>query len=746
MEKATAAKETKTVRKKKPAAKKTTSKKPAGEKAVKRKQTPNEIFSLDIGTRTVVGVLGHIDEDDAFHIDDAISLPHKSRAMTDGQIEDIAEVARISGDVKKRLEERNNIILTDVSIAAAGRALKTRRINAEIDIEDKGYINEEILKSLEMDAIASAQAELDGEEGNANINFYCVGHTVIKYFLDEYPIKSLLGHKGKKAAAEIIAAFLPDAVVESLYAVMDKNGLAVRSLTLEPIAAMNVIIPPEVRLINIALVDIGAGTSDIAISRDGSIVAYAMATVAGDEITEDIIRKYLVDFNTAEEMKQSASSEVIKYTNILGMEQEVSAAEFFKSLFPAVDMLADTIAKGILEANGEPPTAVFLVGGGSQVPELTKYVAEKLGVPNERVAVGGHKFMKNVSLGSVQISGPEFVTPIGIGVTATLQRGYDFSIIDLNGEKVRVFDTKKITVADLLRIAGYKPNQIIGRSGRNLTFMLNGERQTIGGKYAVPAEITVNGEVAAIDTPVKQGDRVTFKEAENGVNASVNISDIAGDVSEHKITIDDLDYSFGTVARVNGKQVSGEYNIQNYDEVSVSSIETLGDLMMALPFDTSEIVFMKNGKKLRFDYILNDNDAIITCDKSSAEAVIPETSSLARQIAERNDPTLIREEEIIEPVAEEVKSTDNASSDAAPEENTPALPAGEPITVMLNGRPITLEWTGSDHVFLEVMAFANIDTRHAPPGKTVITTANGVNMGFMDPIKDGDICVVKWED
>ena len=698
-------------------------------------QTSNEIFSLDIGTRTVVGVLGHV-EDDKFCVDDAVSVPHKNRAMTDGQIEDIGEVARIAGIVKSQLEERNHITLNEVSIAAAGRALKTKRITSEADIEDKGHISDEIIKALEMDAIDKAQSQLDSESNGAGLHFYCVGHTVIKYFLDDYPIKSLVGHKGKKASAEIIAAFLPDAVVESLYSVMDMCGLTVRSLTLEPIAAMNVIIPPEIRLINIALVDIGAGTSDIAISRDGSIVAYAMATVAGDEITEDIIKRYLVDFTTAEEMKQS-SGEKIKFSNILGMEQEIDTGEFFKSLYPAVDMLAETIADNITAANGEAPAAVFLVGGGSQIPELAKYVAEKLAIPAERVAVGGQKFMKNVSLGNVPVSGPEFVTPIGIGVTATLQRGYDFSVIELNGEKIRVFDTKKITVADILRIAGYKPNQIIGRSGRNLTYMLNGERQNLTGKLAEPSEITVNGAPAAIDTPVKQGDTVKFREAVNGVSAEINISDIAGDVSEHKLTIDGMEYSFGTIARANGKQVSGNYNIQNYDDITISSVETLGDLMMSLPYDTSQMIFMKNGRRLHFDYFLEPDDELITCDKS-AEHMNDNINSLARQAAEKSE---IRQTE--RSAAAEKIPEDKAEDKPTEEE---MLKAGAPITVILNGRPTLLEQRSSPHEFLELMAIADIDMKDPPAGKDMITTINGNHASFLDPLKEGDVCVVRWED
>ncbi|MDD7429106.1 MAG: cell division FtsA domain-containing protein [Oscillospiraceae bacterium] len=696
-----------------------------------RLQSENEVFALDIGTRTVVGVLGHV-SDDTFVVDDCCSIPHKSRAMTDGQIEDIDEVAKIAGKVKAQLEEKNNITLTEVSIAAAGRALKTCRTKASIDIEDKGYINDEMLKSLEMDAIADAQDSLD-EKSSEGSSFYCVGNTVVKYFLDDYPIKSLKGHRGKTASAEILAAFLPSPVVESLYSVMDKIGLSVRSLTLEPIAAMNVIIPAEVRLINIALVDIGAGTSDIAISRDGSIVAYAMATIAGDEITEEIIRKYLVDFNTAEEMKQSASGETIKYRNILGMEQTVETSAFFESLFPTVDLLADTIAANILEANGgEAPAAVFLVGGGSQVPELSKYVAQKLGIPEERAAVGGRQFMRNVDTGSVEINGPEFVTPIGIGVTATIQRGYDFSTITLNGEKIRIFDTKKITVVDLLRIAGYKPNQIIGRSGRNLTYILNGERKSAAGTLAVPAEITVNGKAAAIDTPVKQGDTVTFKEAENGVNAQLSISDIAGDVTERRISIDGMEYPFGTAALVNEKRVSSDYKIQNYDDISISTVETLGDLMLSLPFDCNGIVFMKNGKKLRFDYLLCDGDKLETCDKTAFEEM--ESSR------KRTQP------KPVQPAAEKPQEKPSAEKPAEEQENVAEAPdVGAPITVILNGRPTLLERRSSPHEFLELMALANLDTNNPPPGMNIVISLNGKDVSFMDPIKEGDVAVIRWE-
>ena len=102
------------------------------------------IFALDIGTRTVVGIIGeYIDE--KFYLKDYISVPHNKRAMVDGQVEDIKQVAKIVAQVKNTLEERNNLRLNRVSIAAAGRALKTIQVSMDFDISEKEYITEDMV-------------------------------------------------------------------------------------------------------------------------------------------------------------------------------------------------------------------------------------------------------------------------------------------------------------------------------------------------------------------------------------------------------------------------------------------------------------------------------------------------------------------------------------------------------------------------------------------------------------------------
>lgn len=98
----------------------------------------------------------------------------------------------------------------------------------------------------------------------------------IRYQLNGYDINNLEGHKASKISVELIATFLPEEVVDGLYEAVEYAGLNVASLTLEPIAAMNIAIPEQYRLLNIGLVDVGAGTSDICLTKDGCIIAYGM--------------------------------------------------------------------------------------------------------------------------------------------------------------------------------------------------------------------------------------------------------------------------------------------------------------------------------------------------------------------------------------------------------------------------------------------------------------------------------------
>lgn len=486
------------------------------------------IFALDIGTRSVVGVVGK-PSGGRFKAMEIEMAEHGSRAMLDGQIDNIQQVGALARTVTGRLEERLGVHLERVCVAAAGRALRTQSGSFTLDFSAEKTITAEMISRLEAGALSAAEDALQMED-EVRRQFFMVGYTVAQYRLDNYPLASLLDHSGQIAEADVVATFLPGEVVESLYAAMRAAGLQVSSLTLEPIAAMNAAIPQELRLLNLALVDIGAGTTDIAVCRDGSVTGYTMATIAGDEITEAIMRAYLVDFQTAEDIKRNLRpGESAHYTDILGLENTAAFEDVHAVIQEPMGRLAEAIAAQVSELNGGAPSALFLAGGGSKLDGLRERVAASLGMDERRVAIAGSNFAKSAFSDSLDLNNPEYATPLGIAVSAALGLLNDSYVITLNGETAKLFRSGMLTVRDILLMNGYNYSDMLGRSGKNLGVTLNGRHMILRGEPAVPAILTVNGEEAAITTVVHAGDNIRFEPARCGKDAAKTLGELLGE-------------------------------------------------------------------------------------------------------------------------------------------------------------------------------------------------------------------------
>ena len=338
------------------------------------------VFGLDIGTRSIVGTVGYR-EGTAFHVVAQYIKEHETRAMLDGQIHDIPKVSETIRQVKEELEKRIDKKLKTVCIAAAGRVLRTVTTNVVHTYTSDREVTEEDVYALETMGVEKAFEEFTASN-DTDMQFYCVGYTAIRYYLNGYSIINLTGHKAKNIGVDLIATFLPDDVVDGLYKAVNGAGLQVANLTLEPIAAIQVAIPEKFRLLNLALVDVGAGTSDISITKEGTITAYGMIPVAGDSLTDLIVQQCLVEFDTAEYIKRTiATQEVVEYEDILGLPQSITRQEVQKLLQPAIDSMTKEVAECIRELNGEKPvSAVFVVGGGGIIGGYTEALAGELGI------------------------------------------------------------------------------------------------------------------------------------------------------------------------------------------------------------------------------------------------------------------------------------------------------------------------------------------------------------------------------
>jgi cell division protein FtsA len=651
-------------------------------------QPKDMIFALDIGTRSIIGIVGTV-EGEKLRVIAMEREEHTQRSMIDGQIEDIEQVAKVARSVKNRLEEKLNCKLEKVCVAAAGRALRTQRASYEMEFPQPQRLDEEIISRLEAGAIGEAEAAFtNGMDAYNRRQFYLVGHTAVQYYMDNYPISSLLDHRARHIQVDVIATFLPSEVVESLYSAMHRIDLEVASLTLEPIAAMNVVIPKNLRLLNLALVDIGAGTSDIAVSKDGGVVGYTIVTVAGDEITEALMKYYLLDFTTAERIKtQLGDQDSVRFTNILGFEQTITQNEMMDCIKESMEILCREISEHICEVNGGPASAVFLAGGGSKLANMRDGVAKCMNLDVNRVAIAGNNFQTYAFSDTYDLNDPEFATPLGIAISAGLNLITESFHVTLNGSRAKLFRNSTMTVLDILMMNGFSYRDILPHAGRKLIIQLNGEQTVYYGTPGEPAVLLLNSREAKISDLVHTGDSIEFNPAVHGQPAERCLKDL-------------LEAGSNQAGTVNGYIVSPDTPLKTGDTVVIETY---------VPEPSAD-------------------------DPFAVTETIPKAAPL---------PSVTQTTPIPEPAAKiSAQLSGPTEEPAASEPLLPpepvSVPAAETIEFVLNNKPIVLpkKIDGSPYYLMDMLERSGIDLEH-PTGEVVLRV-NGEDSSFLRDLKSGD--------
>lgn len=601
------------------------------------------VYGLDIGTRSIVGTVGYKTADRAFTVVAQSTRLHVTRAMMDGQIHDIASVANTISEITKELEEQTGRKLKEVCIAAAGRVLNTANAFAEVEFDEEVVVDEEIVHTLEMLGVEKAHKKMREETKDTGHHFICVAYTVVHYYLNGFVITNLEEHRASKIGVEVLVTFLPDEVIDGLYAAVGKAGLLVENLTLEPIAAMLVAIPENFRLLNIALVDVGAGTSDICITKDGSVVGYGMIPMAGDRLTETIAKKRLVDYNSAERMKLETSTKKksVTYTDIMGMKQRVDREEILNDIREPVEEMARAIAKQITELNGgKPVSAVFVVGGGGKIGGFIETLSEELHIPRERVALRGEEVLSFVTFLQEGIKKDSLlVTPIGICLNYYEQRN-NFIFVRVNEERIKIYDNGTLTVADAAMQYGYPNEKLFPARGKELSFTVNGEKRTVKGRLGEAAEITLNGQPVGMNAPIAQNDRIKITEGTKGADASCTV----GKLPEYKhalsFTVNGTKVACPRLVQANGNLVSEYYEIREGDVIQSLDYYTLDQVLAVLNLVPTEKMYV-NSAFAKPDAKVYDGSVIRTEPGSLEEKALKKVAAAQ----EKKQPEGMREPE-----------------------------------------------------------------------------------------------------
>lgn len=718
------------------------------------------IFGLDIGTRNVVGTVGY-QADDGFHVIAQCVREHQTRSMLDGQIHDIGRVGDTIREVKEVLEEAIGTSLTQVCIAAAGRVLRTVTTQVTYEYPEETVVTGEDLHTLDLMGIDQAQQELLAE-GDNRYKFYCVGYSVMKYYLNDELFSSLEGHKANKIDEIIIVTFLPEDVVDGLYSAVERAGLQVANLTLEPIAAINVAIPENFRMLNIALVDVGAGTSDICITRDGSIIAYGMIPFAGDELTEVIVQAYLVDFATAEQIKLDSSTlDEVTYEDIMGISHTVSAEEVWKLTEVVREKMTTEVANKIRELNGDKSvSAAFIVGGGGKIHGYTESLAKKLDIVPERVALRGEEVMKNIIFEQEGIKkDPLLVTPIGICLNYYEQKN-NFIMIHFNGEMMKLYDNGHLTVVDAAMQAGFTTEELFPRRGREIHFTVNGTPRMVRGGEGESAVVKMNDVTVGMNTPLEFNCFITIEPSTAGEEAVCTIEELdeyAGNTMAFEVCGKHV--MCPKFMEVNGSLEPGSYEIQEGDVIETRSFYTVGQLaeFMDVEVDPDREILVNN-RPATLESLIYENFSIdwTVLAFGAAPVQAKETGSQASNIldqlkhaskygfgseAQADGGTQAEAPDEAKQAGTGASGGDSSAKETAAEEKAPEE-AGLHVTV--NHEPVYLSGKSS-YIFVDIFNVIDFDV-HAGGGRPIVTTINGAPCGYSDELHEGDDILVYWKE
>ena len=735
----------------------------------------NNVFGLDIGTRNVVGTVGYQTDDKEFVVTAQYVREHETRAMLDGQIHDIGRVAKTIKEVKDELEKQTGQPLEEVCIAAAGRVLKTVTTHVEYEYAQESVVTGEDVHTLNLLGIEKAQEALK-EVNDTSYKFYCVGYSTVKFFLNDEVFISLEGHKANKIGEDIIVTFLPEDVVDGLYAAVGQAGLSVANMTLEPIAAINVAIPENYRMLNIALVDVGAGTSDISITRDGSIIAYGMIPHAGDEMTEVIVQHFLVDFNMAESIKlQSTTSDTVTYKDIMSIEHTIPAQDVWDVAAPVVDNIAQEVSAKIRELNGDKTvSACFVVGGGGKIHGFTEKLAEDLDLPEERVALRGEEVLGDVTFEQEDIKkDPLLVTPIGICLNYYDQRN-NFIMVRFNGERIKLYDNNRLTIVDAALQAGFSNDELFPKRGTPINFTVNGVARLVRGEAGEGAVVTMNGKPASINTPLEPNSEIIIEPSTAGEAAEYKISQL--DEYNHSVItfiINGRKVSCPRFVQVNGRLEPEDYSIRENDVIETRNYYTVRQIaqFMDLVIDTDQMIFVNN-EEADLDTLVYENFSVewktdeygvARIDNNNyndtQESDSDDASVLAEQDANSTEPdnTVTRtSEQMMNQVLDELHDefAKEAEASAVPENELPKNDIQEEIheedssentvTVIVNGESVEL--SGKDtYIFVDIFTHISFDLQEGK-GRAIATVINGRDAQFSEELHEGDKIELYWKE
>jgi cell division protein FtsA len=401
------------------------------------------VAAVDIGTTKIVSIVGRINEQQRLEI---LGMGKaESKGVKRGVVLNIEETVNAIESTVREAQKQSGIRFRDVFVGIAGQHIKS--------VRNRGYINRDAydveITRADIHRLIQDMHKIPVDVGEEIIHVIPQGFIVD----NETGVKSPVGMFGKRLEANFHIVIGQIASARNIEKCINRVGLNVKQLILEPLASSESVLTSDEKEAGVALVDIGGGTTDIAVYYDDIIRHTAVIPFGGNVVTRDIKEGCSILQRQAESLKVQFGSalgdlamedKVVTIPGISGREaKEISFKSLAYIIQSRMEEIMDTVLYEI-ENSGyadKLSAGIVITGGGAMLrhlPQLVKYKTGydvRLGYPNERLTTGSGD----------EINQPMYATSIGL-----LLKGYEY--LRENNDRTSLAEAENTEVQEELKM------------------------------------------------------------------------------------------------------------------------------------------------------------------------------------------------------------------------------------------------------------------------------------------------------
>lgn len=325
-------------------------------------------LSLDIGTEFVKSLLFRKVDDDKAEVIGVGRQRQRLGDMQGGNVSDIAGVINNSQQAISKAEKMAGVAADQSIIGIAGELVKGTTTTAEYSRNDPDKKIDErelkkIIETVQSKSFDQAKEVLAWETGQKDVEVKLVNSAIVSVEIDGHKVTNPIGFQGRKVEVGVFNAFAPSVHMGALETIADSLNLDLLAIAAEPYAVARSVGLEDKPEFSAVFVDIGGGTTDVAVVRNGGVEGTKMFAFGGRTFTKRIAAEFDYSFSQAEEMKidyskgQLAKDEEDEVRKALEKDCEVwlSGIELTLDEFSELEFI---------------PGKILLCGGGSLLPEI----------------------------------------------------------------------------------------------------------------------------------------------------------------------------------------------------------------------------------------------------------------------------------------------------------------------------------------------------------------------------------------